>query len=130
MIIYGTALLAVCHLLGIVLGDLLGHALGMEKNVGGVGIAMLLLIVIRTALHRRGLLCATSEGGVNYWGAIYIPVVVAMAMTQNVVSALSGGWIAVIAAAGSVIACGLVISFINRAEPAHDAPAENPTDTN
>ena len=41
MIIYGTALLAVCHLLGIVLGDWLGAALGMKTNVGGVGIAML-----------------------------------------------------------------------------------------
>jgi malonate transporter MadL subunit len=44
MIIYGTALLAVCHLLGIIIGDLLGRALGMQTNVGGVGIAMLLLI--------------------------------------------------------------------------------------
>ncbi|HVR48914.1 MAG TPA: malonate transporter subunit MadL, partial [Pseudorhodoferax sp.] len=29
MIIYGTTLLAACHLLGIFLGDLLGHALGV-----------------------------------------------------------------------------------------------------
>ena len=83
MVIYGTALLAACHLLGIVLGDLLGRALGMQRNVGGVGMAMLLLIVSRVVLHRRGWLAATSEGGVHYWGAIYIPVVVAMAMTQN-----------------------------------------------
>ena len=47
MIIYGTALLAICHLLGIVLGDLLGHMLGVKTNVGGVGIAMLLLIFAR-----------------------------------------------------------------------------------
>ena len=45
MTIYGTALLAACHLAGIVLGDLLGRALGMKTNVGGVGLAMLLLIV-------------------------------------------------------------------------------------
>ncbi len=117
MVIYGTALLAACHLIGIVLGDLLGRALGMQRNVGGVGIAMLLLIVSRVVMHRRGWLNATAEGGVNYWGAIYIPVVVAMAMTQNVVSALSGGWIAVTAATGTVIVCGLAIAFINRAEP-------------
>ena len=135
MIIYGTALLAVCHLLGIVLGDLLGAALGVRTdkgdfaNVGGVGIAMLLLIVLRLWLHRRGLLCATSESGVNYWGAIYIPVVVAMAMQQNVVAALRSGRVAVIAAAGSVVVCGLFVSFINRMEPEHrEPPPEDKTE--
>ena len=124
MIIYGTALLAVCHLAGILLGDLLGHALGVKSNVGGVGIAMLLLIVARLCLHRSGRLTATSESGVNYWGALYIPVVVAMAMQQNVVAALRGGPVAVIAAAGSVVLCGLCVSFINRAEPDAESPAE------
>ena len=122
MIIYGTALLAVCHLLGIVLGDLLGRALGMTTNVGGVGIAMLMLIVARVCLHKHGLLNATSEGGVTYWGAIYIPVVVAMAMQQNVVAALRGGWVALLAAAGTVLVCGACVAFINRAEPLSDAP--------
>jgi hypothetical protein len=32
MIIYGSALLAACHLLGIFLGDLLGHLLGVKTN--------------------------------------------------------------------------------------------------
>jgi len=117
MIIYETALLAVCHLLGIVLGDLLGAALGMKTNVGGVGIAMLLLIASRLYLHRSGRLCATSESGVHYWGAIYIPVVVAMAMQQNVVAALRGGPVALLAAVGSVVVCALFVSFINRMEP-------------
>ena len=122
MIIYGTALLAVCHLLGIVCGDLLGRALGMKTNVGGVGIAMLLLIVLRLWLHRHGRLGATSEGGVHYWGALYIPVVVAMAMQQNVVAALRGGPIALLAATGSVVVCGGFISLINRAEPHRPGP--------
>ena len=124
MIIYGTALLAVCHLLGIVLGDFLGRALGMKTNVGGVGIAMLLLILARVYLHQHGLLNATSEGGVNYWGAIYIPVVVAMAMQQNVVAALRGGWVALLAAAGTVLVCGGCVAFINRAEPPSDEPPD------
>ena len=124
MIIYGTALLAVCHLLGIVLGDLLGQALGVKTNVGGVGIAMLLLIIARIYLHRSGRLCAVSESGVHYWGALYIPVVVAMAMQQNVVAALRGGPVAVIAAVGSVLICGLFVSFINRMEPETETPTE------
>ncbi len=56
-------------MLGIVCGDLLGRALGMKTNVGGVGIAMLLLIVMRLWLHKHGRLCTTSESGVNYSGA-------------------------------------------------------------
>lgn len=123
MIIYGTALLAVCHLLGIVLGDLLGHALGMTTNVGGVGIAMLLLIVLRVWLHKHGLFNETSEQGVHYWGAIYIPVVVAMAMQQNVVAALRGGPMALLAAVGAVGICFGFVAFINRTEPVHDEPS-------
>jgi len=117
-------LLAVCHLTGIVCGDLLGHALGLKTNVGGVGIAMLLLIVLRLWLHKHGRLCPTSESGVNYWGAIYIPVVVAMAMQQNVVAALHGGPMALLAAAGSVVVCGIIISFINRAEKPDAKPPD------
>src|SRR5438093_13330274 len=116
MTVRGPALFAVCQLLGIILGDLLGHMLGMTTNVGGVGIAMLLLIVTRLYLHKHGLLSGTSESGVQYWGAIYIPVVVAMAMQQNVVAALRGGPVAVIAAVGSVVVCALFVSFINRLE--------------
>ena len=129
MIIYGTALLAVCHLLGIILGDFLGWMIGVKTNVGGVGIAMLLLIVARLYLHKSGRLSATSEGGVHYWGALYIPVVVAMAAQQNVVAALRGGPVALLAAVGSVVLCGLFVSFINRMEPGHaEAEAETKTE--
>ena len=117
MPIYGTALLGIYHLLGIVLGDLLGTLLGVNTNVGGVGIAMILLISARICLHSQGKLNETSEQGVHYWGALYIPVVVAMAMQQNVVSALKGGPIAILAAFGSVLACYFCVSAINRTEP-------------
>src|SRR6476659_527086 len=89
--VYGTELLAFCFLAGIVLGDLLGAALGVKTNVGGVGIAMLLLVFTRLFLQRSGRLLPTSEAGIHYWGAMYIPVVVAMAAQQDVVKALSGG---------------------------------------
>jgi malonate transporter MadL subunit len=117
MLIYGTALLALCHLLGIFLGELLGHALGVKANVGGVGIAMLLLIGARFWLHRNGRLTERSEEGVHYWGGLYIPVVVAMAMQQDVVAALKGGPVALLAAVGGVAVCFGCISLINRLEP-------------
>jgi malonate transporter MadL subunit len=122
MIIYGTAILALCHLLGIIFGDLLGRALGMTTNVGGVGMAMLLLIAIRLQLQKRGWLHPKTEEGKLFWGALYIPVVVAMAMQQNVVSALKGGPMALLAAVLTVISCNLCVAAINRMEPA-DAPA-------
>ena len=126
MIIYGTALLAVCHLLGIILGEWLGAAIGVQTNVGGVGIAMLLLITVRLYLHRRGWISPVSESGVHFWGALYIPVVVAMAAQQNVVAALRGGPVALLAAVGSVVVCGLLVSFINRMEP--EDPASETSD--
>jgi len=122
MIIYGTALLASCHLLGIVLGDFLGRSLGMTTNVGGVGIAMLLLILARVWLHQHGLSNETTEKGVHYWGAIYIPIVVAMAMQQNVLAALSGGPMALLAAVSTVALCFTCVAFINRSEPEPSGP--------
>ena len=116
MIIYGTALLAVCHLLGIFLGDILGQALGVKTNVGGVGIAMLLLIFARLYMHKRDILPKLTELGVEYWGAMYIPVVVAMAAQQDMVAALRGGPVAVLSAIGAVGVCAVVIAAINRSE--------------
>jgi malonate transporter MadL subunit len=121
MIIYGTALLAACHLLGIFLGDLLGAAMGVKTNVGGVGIAMMLLIFSRLWLHRKGLLPEVTEAGVGYWAAMYIPVVVAMAAQQNVVAALRGGPVAVLAAFGALLLCALTIAFINRIDNRREA---------
>ena len=116
MIIDGTALLAVCHLLGIFLGDLLGQALGVKTNVGGVGIAMLLLIFARLYMAKKDILPKLTELGVEYWGAMYIPVVVAMAAQQDMVSALRGGPVAVLSALAAAGTCACVIAVINRTE--------------
>ena len=126
MIIYGTALLAACHLLGIFLGDLLGQMLGVKTNVGGVGIAMLLLIASRLYMQKRDILPKLTELGVEYWGAMYIPVVVAMAAQQDMVAALRGGPVALLAAVISVAVCAGVISAINRSERRDEEPVSLP----
>ena len=54
MAIYGTALLSICLLVGLIVGRLLGALVGVDANVGGVGIAMLLLILICDRLHQSG----------------------------------------------------------------------------
>ena len=114
MIIYGTALLALCHLTGLFLGDLLGVAIGVKSNVGGVGIAMLMLIFLKIYLHDKGLMPKETEAGVGFWGAMYIPVVVAMAANQNVVAALKGGPVALLSAVVAAGACACVIAALSR----------------
>ncbi len=114
MIIYGTALLAFCHLVGLLLGELLGMAIGAKTNVGGVGIAMLLLIVLKIYLHKRGYMPKETEAGVGFWGAMYIPVVVAMASTQNVVAALKGGPVALLSAIVAAAVCACCIAVLVR----------------
>jgi malonate transporter MadL subunit len=124
MIIYGTALLAACHLIGIILGDLLGTLIGVKTNVGGVGIAMLLLIFARMFMLKKNILPEVTEAGVGYWAAMYIPVVVAMAAQQNVVAALRGGPVALLAAIGALFVCAVCIALINRRENRKAAAAE------
>jgi len=112
--IFGVALLALCTILGNLLGEALGQALGVKANVGGVGIAMLLLIAARIGLARRGLLDGGVLSGVGFWGALYIPIVVAMSASQNVVAAASGGMIVVVAAAITVALCFAAVALFGR----------------
>ena len=94
MKIYGVALLAFCYLLGKFLGGLLGELIGVNADVGGVGFAMLLLILLNNWLHKKGYMEMETERGLLFWSSMYIPVVVAMASVLNVKAALSGGWAA------------------------------------
>ncbi|MEE7502117.1 malonate transporter subunit MadL [Methylobacterium mesophilicum] len=114
MIVLGVALLAACTLIGVYLGDLLGLALGVKANVGGVGIAMILLIAARLWLSRRGRLTKGVQFGVEFWAGMYIPIVVAMAAQQNVVAAVSGGPIVLIAATGSLVLCFGAVALLSR----------------
>lgn len=103
MQIYGVALLAGCFLLGKLLGSWLGNLIGIDGDVGGVGFAMLLLMLSSLYLRKKKWLLPESERGIWFWSSIYIPVVVAMAATQNVKAAFSGGWVAVVAGLGVTI---------------------------
>jgi malonate transporter MadL subunit len=110
----------------VIMGDMLGVLLGVKSNVGGVGIAMILLICARLWMQKRGGMTKDCEMGVGFWGAMYIPVVVAMAAQQNVVTALHGGPVAVLAAIGSVVVCGCTIALISRTHKGEPLPAEEP----
>lgn len=112
MVIYGVALLSLCMLAGVFAGDILGQLIGVQANVGGVGIAMLLLIALSNLSDQRFRLAPMTESGVGFWSAMYIPIVVAMAARQDVVAAVSGGWMAIAAGAAAVVASFMMIPVL------------------
>ena len=114
MVIYGVGLLAGCMLVGVILGDLLGQLIGVQANVGGVGIAMLLLIWATNASRFKLLLEPPTAAGINFWSAMYIPIVIAMAAKQNVVAAVSSGWLAVVAGVAAVVVSFVMIPLLSR----------------
>lgn len=123
MVIYGVALLAGCMLVGLWAGDVLGILLGVDSNVGGVGIAMLMLIFLGGYLMDKNKMPASTEDGIKFWNGMYIPIVVAMAASQDVAAAFDGGMIALLASLVAVIVSFALIPFLNRLGRAN--PAEN-----
>lgn len=114
MAIHGVAILAVSCLAGLVAGDALGALIGVKANVGGVGFAMLLLLYLTSRLERVGRFTAPSAAGVVFWSNLYLPVVVAMAAQQNVLGAIKGGPIALLAGAIGVAASFALVPVIAR----------------
>jgi malonate transporter MadL subunit len=114
MNIYGVALLAFCFLTGKILGHLLGSLLYFDGDIGGVGFAMILLILGHDYLKKRGWMTPPSTGGILFWNNMYLPVIVAMAATQNVHAALSSGLIAVLAGAGATVAGFFLVPLLSK----------------
>ena len=114
MVIYGVALLSVCLLAGMVAGTLIGDLIGVDANVGGVGIAMLLLIFLCNLSSEKFQLGPVTQTGIGFWSAMYIPIVVAMAAKQNVLAAVSNGWMAIVAGVTAVVASFLMIPVLAR----------------
>ena len=93
MVIYGVALLSGCMFVGMFCGELLGVLTGVNSNVGGVGFAMLLLIILSNKMMKNNKLSSKAQDGINFWSAMYIPIVVAMTACQDVAAAITGGGI-------------------------------------
>jgi len=112
MKIYGVALLAGCFLVGKFLGALLGLVLQIDGNVGGVGFAMALLIGLNSWKKTQKTLSHETKDGILFWGAMYIPIVVAMAACLNVQAALSGGWVALLVGSLCTLACFFLVPVL------------------
>lgn len=105
--IKGVALLAGCMFSGFFIGEMLGTITGINSNVGGVGFAMLLLILITAWLKKRNRLTEDISNGILFWQSLYIPIVIAMAATQNVIQAAQAGTFAIVSGL-AVVAVGFV----------------------
>ena len=116
MVIFGVALLSICMLLGIFLGDLIGIAIGINSNVGGVGLAMLFLVLIVDYLKKHNKLSELAQSGIQFWSAMYIPIVVAMAANQNVAGALEGGPLAIVAGLTATIAAWALVPILSKSK--------------
>lgn len=114
MIVYGVALLSVCLIGGMLIGEVLGVLLGVEANVGGVGIAMLFLVMASNSPLFKSLTEGTSGAGIQFWSAMYIPIVVAMAAQQNVAAATEGGMLALAAGVAAVAVSFALVPVLSR----------------
>jgi len=94
MKIYGVALLAFCFLAGKLIGNYLGVLIGLKSDVGGVGFAMLFLMLSYSYFKKKGLVKEMTAQGILFWSSMYLPIIIAMASTQNVKAAISQGPIA------------------------------------
>lgn len=112
MLVYGVAILAGCFIVGQIIGGTLGQLLHINANVGGVGFAMLLLIMVHQWMHKKKWITAEMESGINFWNKMYIPVIVAMSSIQNVKAAFSNGMVAILAGIIPAVICFLLIPVI------------------
>lgn len=112
---YGFGIVAICMFIGSFLGMYMGKLLGISGNVGGVGFSMLILIILSNYLEGKGrVLHEKTQNGIKLLSALYIPVIVAMAAKQNVVRAVEGGSIALLAGGIATVGSMLLIPVILR----------------
>lgn len=111
--IFGVALLAACLFIGSYLGNLIGLWTGLGSDVGGVGFAMILLLLATNSKFINKIFPKNYTKGIEFWNEMYIPVVIAMSASQNVVSALDGGVLALVLGVGIVVLMLLLIPVFN-----------------
>lgn len=114
MKIYGVAILASCYFAGLILGEILSKIFNIDGNLGGVGFAMLFLILLSDWLKKKNLFHVEYESGIGFWTSMYIPIVIAMASIQNVHAALSSGDVAIVAGTAVTCLCFFLIPVLTK----------------
>lgn len=112
--IYGVAVLSACAFIGSFLGQLLGTVIGLGKDVGGVGFAMVLLLLVTNSKKINAILPKDYTKGINFWKEMFIPVIIAMSASTDVIHALDGGVLALVLGIGVVVIMLLLIPLFNK----------------
>ena len=112
--IYSLVTIALCMLLGKFIGTLLGTAVGIGADVGGVGFAILLMLVVTNCKKFTFTQKPDFIQGMNFWKKMYIPVVVAMAASQNVFRMLTSGMVAIVGGAAAVAFPFLMLYLLHK----------------
>tara|TARA_B100001059_G_scaffold140230_1_gene140360 strand:- start:1165 stop:1533 length:369 start_codon:yes stop_codon:yes gene_type:complete len=114
MKIYGVALLAFCFLTGKLVGNYLGVLIGLKSDVGGVGFSMLFLMLSYSYFKKKDLVKEMTAQGILFWSSMYLPIIIAMAATQNVKAAISQGPIAGVIGVVVTITGFLLVPLISK----------------
>ena len=112
--IFSLVTLAACMLLGKYIGTCFGALVGINSDVGGVGFAILLLLFVTNCKKFTFTQKPDFIQGMNLWRKMYIPVVVAMASSQNVYRMLTSGMVAIIGGAAAVAFPFLLLYLLHK----------------
>ena len=108
--------LALCMLLGKYIGTCFGALVGINADVGGVGFAILLLLFVGNSKLFPFTKQQDFLDGMTFWKKMYIPVVVAMAASQNVYRMLTSGMVAIVGGIASVAFPFLLLYILHKRE--------------
>ncbi len=122
--IYGVALLSACAFIGSLIGNLLGLITGLNSNIGGVGFAIVLLLIATNSKTVNKILPQNYTKGILFWKEMFIPVIIAMSASTDVVHALDGGVLALALGVGVVVVMLLLIPVFNKFGGNSEADAE------
>ena len=112
--IYSLVTLSLCMIVGKYIGLLLGTLVGIDADVGGVGFAIILLVLVTNSSWFPFTQKKEFIDGVNFWKKMYIPVVVALAATQNVYRMLTSGMVAIVAGSAAVAVPFLILYLLHK----------------
>ena len=103
-------------LLGKYIGTCFGTLVGINADVGGVGFAILLLLCVGNSKLFPFTKQQDFLSGMTFWKKMYIPVVVAMAASQNVYRMLTSGIVAIVGGVASVSFPFLLLYILHKRE--------------
>jgi len=114
--IYSLVTLSLCMIVGKYIGLLLGTLVGIDADVGGVGFAIILLVIVTNSPRFAFAQKKEFKDGVSFWKQMYMPVVVALAATQNVYRMLTSGMVAIVAGSAAVAVPFLIVYLLHKRE--------------